>query len=59
MAALYLTPAILLATLGARRTTASTCIWILPLLGLILSGRGVLAVVAAGALAVAARSPGR
>ena len=39
---------------AAARTSASTCIWILPLLGLILSDRGALAVVAAGALAMAA-----
>jgi O-antigen ligase len=43
MAALYLTPAILLTALGDRgRGYGLDAIWILPLLGLTLSGRGVL-----------------
>jgi hypothetical protein len=43
MAALYLTPAVLLVTLGNRgRGYGQDVIWILPLLGLTLAGRGAL-----------------
>ncbi len=43
MAALYLTPAVMLVTFGERgRGYGVDVIWILPLLGLILSGRGAL-----------------
>ncbi len=43
MAALYLTPAVMLVTLGERgRGYGVDVIWILPLLGLTLSGRGAL-----------------
>ena len=54
MAALYLMPAIFLATLG-NEGYGLDVIWILPLLGLMLSDRGAWQLVAAGALAVAAR----